>query len=142
MADELRVNDSLSIPRDELTARATRAGGPGGQHVNTSSTRIELLWSIETSRVLSDEQRTRLRQRLSSRLDAEGRLRVVAAASRSQRQNRDEAEARLAELVKKALTTERKRIATRPSRASKERRLADKKKRSDRKRDRRRLDDD
>jgi ribosome-associated protein len=137
MPDDLRVTDAITIPRDELTARATRAGGPGGQHVNTSSTRIELLWDIGASRALDDAQRARLRQRLSARLDAEGRLRVVASASRSQRQNRVEAEGRLIELVRRALSTPRKRIATRPSRAAKERRLREKKLRAERKRRRR-----
>jgi ribosome-associated protein len=142
MPDDLRVTDALTIPRDELSARATRAGGPGGQHVNTSSTRIELLWNIETSRALDDAQRARLRHRLSSRLDADGRLRVVASASRSQRQNRVDAEERLVALVRRALATPRKRIATRPSRAVKERRLREKKRRGERKKERGRVDDD
>ncbi len=137
MADDLRVDDGLLIPRDELTARATRAGGPGGQHVNTSSTRIELVWSVRDSRALTDEQRELLLARLASRLDADGTLRVVAAASRSQFQNRRAAEERLAELVRRALVRRRKRVATRPSRAAVERRIQSKKKRSEKKRNRR-----
>jgi ribosome-associated protein len=133
----LRVNESVVIPRDELSARASRAGGAGGQHVNTSSTRIELLWNISTSRVLSDDQRERLLQKLSSRLDGEGNLRVVASDRRSQLQNRESAEARLAELVRAALVIPKKRKATKPSRAAKQARLDSKKRQSEKKRDRR-----
>ena len=88
----LRVNDSVVIPRDELATRASRAGGAGGQHVNTSSTRIELLWNVGTTRALSEEQRARVLQKLSSRLDSEQTVRVVASDRRSQRQNRESAE--------------------------------------------------
>jgi ribosome-associated protein len=135
--DGLRVNAAVVIPRDELTARASRAGGAGGQHVNTSSTRIELLWNIATSRVLSDEQRERLLQKLSSRLDGEGNLRVVASDRRSQLQNRESAEARLAELVRVALVVPKKRKATKPSRAAKQARLDSKKRQSEKKKERR-----
>ena len=141
MADEsidgVRVNESVVIPRDELVARASRAGGAGGQHVNTSSTRIELLWSIGATRALSDEQRERVVQKLSSRLDAEGNVRIVASDRRSQRQNREIAELRLAELVRAALIVPKKRRATKPSRAAKQARLNSKKRLSDKKRERR-----
>jgi ribosome-associated protein len=135
--DGIRVNASLVIPRDELTARASRAGGAGGQHVNTSSTRIELLWNIASSRILSEEQRARLTQKLSSRLDSEGNVRVVASDRRSQLQNRESAEDRLAELVKAALVVPKKRRATKPSRAAKQARLDSKKRQSNKKRERR-----
>lgn len=134
--DALRINDAVAIPRDELTARATRAGGAGGQHVNTSSTRIELLWNPSTSRALSDDARARVRERLSTRTDAEGNVRIVASDTRSQRQNRELAESRLAELVRRALLVPKARRKTKPSRAAKQARLDDKRKRSDRKRDR------
>ncbi|MHB1225070.1 MAG: peptide chain release factor-like protein, partial [Gemmatimonadaceae bacterium] len=87
-ADGLVVSAALTIPRAELTMRATRAGGPGGQHVNTSSTRVEVRWNVITSAVLDDVQRERLLQRLAGRVDADGSVRVVASDSRSQRQNR------------------------------------------------------
>ena len=135
--DGLRVNDTVVIPRDELSARASRAGGAGGQHVNTSSTRIELLWNVATSRVLSDDQRDRLLQKLSSRLDGEGNVRVVASDRRSQLQNRESAEARLADLVRVALVVPKKRKATKPSRAAKQARLDSKKKQSNKKKERR-----
>jgi len=132
----LNVTPSLSIPRTELQYRATRSGGPGGQHVNTSSTRIELLWNPSTSRALSDDARSRVRERLAARTDAEGNVRIVASDTRSQRQNRELAESRLAELVRRALLVPKARRKTKPSRAAKQARLDDKRKRSDRKRDR------
>lgn len=122
----LRVNSDLSIPRFELTFRATRAGGPGGQHVNTSSTRVELLWNVERSRSLSETQRHRLREKLASRLDSEGNVRVVASAHRSQTRNRDDAEERLATLVRRALLVPKQRKKTQPGRAAVEGRLRSK----------------
>ena len=138
--DALRITDCVAIPRAELVARATRAGGPGGQHVNTSSTRIELFWNVRTSAALDDAQRALVVARLATRLDGEGTLRVVASASRSQRQNREAAEARLAELVRGALATPKKRVRTKPPRAAKEARLEAKKRRSAKKRERREKD--
>ena len=138
----LVVDGDLRIPRHELTFRASRAGGPGGQHVNTSSTRVEVLWNIARSRVISDEQRQRLAQKLSSRLDAEGNVRVVGSAYRSQARNRDDAETRLAALIRRALIVPKARKKTRPSRAAVERRLRSKKLESDKKRERRKPYDD
>src|SRR5512143_1132650 len=119
MADEatdgIRVNDTVVVPRDELLARASRSGGAGGQHVNTSSTRIELVWNVGASRALTDEQRERVLRKLSSRLDGDQNLRVVASDRRSQRQNRESAELRLAELVRDALVVPKKRRPTKPS---------------------------
>src|SRR5213075_2639473 len=91
-SDSRRINGHLAIPRAELTVRASRSGGPGGQHVNTSSTRIEVVWNVATSRVLRDADRQRLLEKLAARLDGEGNLRIVASDSRSQRQNRERAE--------------------------------------------------
>jgi ribosome-associated protein len=133
----LNVTTQLAIPRTELSFRASRSGGPGGQHVNTSSTRIELLWDLNGSTVIDDGQRERLRAKLSARLDADGRVRVVASDHRSQKQNRLAAEERLASLVRHALIVPKKRRATKPTRAAKERRLSDKKRRGDTKRQRR-----
>jgi ribosome-associated protein len=138
----LIVNGRLRIPREELTVRATRAGGPGGQHVNTSSTRIEVVWNIDRSAALGDVDRARLRERLEHRIDAEGNLRVVAADSRSQKRNRDLAEERLVELVRRALVVPKHRRPTRPTKASVEARLTDKRRRSSTKQDRRRKSDD
>jgi ribosome-associated protein len=133
----LEVSESLAIPRWELEVRASRAGGAGGQHVNTSSTRIELLWNVARSTVLDDERRARVAARLATRIDGEGWLRVVSSARRSQQQNREAAEARLAELVRGALVVPKRRRPTRPTRASKEERMKDKRKRGETKRMRR-----
>jgi len=135
--DSLPVTPEISIPRSELTYRATRSGGPGGQHVNTSSTRIELLWDLSNSQAVGDEQRERLRAKLAPRLDADGMVRVVASDHRSQRQNRMAADERLAALVRHALHVPKKRRKTKPPAAAKERRIKEKKLRSEKKRDRR-----
>jgi ribosome-associated protein len=129
--DALPINERFSIPRHELGARASRAGGAGGQHVNTSSTRIEILWNVRTSTALDEETRARLLEKLATRIDGEGVIRVVASDRRSQRQNRESAEARLAELVRKALVIPKKRRATKPSRAAKEKRITEKKRRGE-----------
>lgn len=133
----LRVNARLAIPAAELTVRATRAGGPGGQHVNTASTRVEVTWSVAESPTLDEASRTLLRERLAARLDTRGTLRVVAADTRSQSQNRDLALARLADTVRRALVVPKKRRATKPSRAATEARIEAKKRRSSTKADRR-----
>ena len=140
--DSLTITLMVAIPRAELAVRATRAGGPGGQHVNTSSTRVEVTWNVRRSAAVNDVQRARLEQVLSSRLDGEGFIRVVASDTRSQRQNRDLAEQRLAEVVRRALVIPRKRKATAPTRASVERRLEGKKRSGAKKRERRVRGDD
>ncbi len=122
--------------------RATRAGGPGGQHVNTSSTRVEITWNVRASVALTTAQRARALLALASRLDSDGVLRVVASDTRSQLQNRALAEERLAALVRQALVVPRPRKKTRPTRASVERRLDAKKRSGARKRDRRAGSDD
>jgi ribosome-associated protein len=133
----VEVTPTLAIPRAELEYRASRAGGAGGQHVNTSSTRIEVLWNPGRSITLDEGSRALIVERLASRLDGEGWLRVVSSARRSQQQNREAAEARLAELVRGALRVQKKRRPTKPTRASKEARIAQKRKRSETKRQRR-----
>jgi len=130
------------VPDDELVIRASRAGGPGGQHVNKASTRIEVVWDVTTSPSLSDERRTRLLARLGGRLDRRGRLRVVSDASRSQRRNLETAVARLRATVQEALRVPKPRKRTRPTQASVERRLEAKRQRGARKRERRPRDDD
>ncbi len=130
----LPVSGRIAIPRSELAMRATRSGGAGGQHVNTSSTRVELTWNVHRTQAVSDELRERLRQRLAGRLDGDGNLRVVASNSRSQRQNREAAERRLAELVRRALVVPRQRVRTSLPRAAKEARLEAKRRQSQKKR--------
>lgn len=129
--DTLVVTDDLAIPMHELDVRASRAGGPGGQHVNTSSTRIQVTWNIPASAVLDDAARARLLARLASRLDTAGTLRVVASDRRSQLQNREAALARLAEVVARALAVPKPRRKTRVPRAAKARRLQAKRRRGE-----------
>lgn len=133
----LELSEALAIPRTELVYRASRAGGAGGQHVNTSSTRIELLWNVRQTQALDDAQRARVEEKLASRLDGEGWVRVVSSARRSQGQNREAAEERLVTMIRGALVVPKRRKATKPSRGAKEARLAEKKKRGDTKRQRR-----
>jgi ribosome-associated protein len=128
---------SYLVPESELEIRATRAGGPGGQHVNKVSTRIEVVWDVAGSPSLPPDLRNRLLTRLSSKIDTSGRLRVVAADSRSQSRNRDAALERLRSLVAEALRPRKPRKPTRPTAAARERRLREKRRRGERKRDRR-----
>ena len=141
MAEPIQVTDTIAIPRSELLYRASRSGGAGGQHVNTSSTRIELLWGFQESAALTEAEKSRIRAKLGARVDAEGMLRVVAGNRRSQLQNRIAAEDRLAELVRGALHIPVKRKRTKPTKSSKEARLSDKKRRSTIKGNRRRRPD-
>lgn len=141
-ADDLQVTAVVAIPRRELVFRATRAGGPGGQHVNTSSTRVEIVWNVTRSAALSDEQRERALRVLAPRLDSEGGLRIIASDTRSQTQNRVLAETRLAELVRRAIAVPRPRRKTRPTRASVERRIETKRRVGEKKRERQKRGDD
>lgn len=129
--DVLAVGDSLWVPRSELTYRATRSGGPGGQHVNTSSTRVELAWDVGASPSVSDEQRALIREKLANRINNEGVLLLTASDSRSQHQNKEVVTERFVELVAQALVVPKKRKKTRPSRAAREARLQNKKRRSE-----------
>jgi len=118
------------IPLHELSFRATKAGGPGGQHVNTSSTRVELWWSPHLSPALTDRERGLVLAALGHRLDGDGWLRLVSAATRSQLKNRDAVTARLQRLVAEALVPPKPRRKTRPPRSAAENRLKAKKRRS------------
>lgn len=131
------VDERITIPRAELQTRASRAGGAGGQHVNKTSSRIEIRWNVRTTTALGDAERQRVLEKLAARLDGEGNVRVVSSEMRSQLQNRERAEQRLAELVRKALVVPKARKKTKPSRASKEKRLEEKKRKSEKKANRR-----
>jgi len=126
----LVVTPQLSIPFSELDYSASRSGGPGGQHVNTSSTRIEVWWDVAGSPTLTPEQRAQLLERLKTRLDSAGRLRLVSSGSRSQLRNREDVTARLQSVVAAALAVRKKRKPTRPSRAAKAARLEAKRRRA------------
>jgi ribosome-associated protein len=132
MADDnaIEITAELRLPLSELEYLASRSGGPGGQHVNTSSTRIEVWWDVAGSPSLSEAQRSWLLQRLGPRLDSIGRLRLVSSSSRSQLRNREDVTARLQSVVAAALVVPKTRKKTRPSRAAKAARLEGKRRRS------------
>ena len=127
----LRVTRSCVIPPDELEWRFSGSGGPGGQHANTSNTRVELVFDIAASESLGPRQRARLLERFGPR------VRVVASERRSQLQNRELALERLRDRIANALHIEPPRVATRPSRASKRVRVEQKRRQGERKRTRR-----
>jgi ribosome-associated protein len=127
----LQINDDLFLPRAELAYRASRAGGPGGQHVNTSSTRVELVWAVAASPSLTDAQRARIVEKLANRINAAGELLLAEGGSRSQHQNREAVTERLVELLREALHVPKRRRKTRVPRAAKEERLRSKKQRSE-----------
>ena len=132
----LQINDSLWIPRAELGYKATRSGGPGGQHVNTSSSRVELTWDVGASPSVTEEQRARIRDKLANRISQEGVLLLAASDERSQHQNKELVTGRFVELVRQALVIPKPRKKTRIPRAAREARLQDKKQRSETKRNR------
>ena len=127
----------ITIPASELTERFSHSGGPGGQGVNTSDSRVQLSLDISTTTALNEIQRARVLERLSSRL-ADGVLTVTSAEQRLQHRNRAAARKRLAEIIREAIIPPVPRRATKPTRASQRRRLEAKKRRSGIKRDRRR----
>ena len=129
--DVIRITGGVAVPRSELTFRATRGGGPGGQHVNTSATRVELTWDVANTTALTEEQRARVLQKLANRIDESGTLRLVASENRSQHQNREAVTVRFQDLLAWALRTPRPRKRTRPPKAAKEKRLKQKKHRSE-----------
>ena len=128
--DCLSINDQLSIPIVELSFRFSRSSGPGGQHVQKTSTRVELLFDVASSPSLTDYQRTRIQERLASHIDSTGVLHLAAQSERSQLRNREEVLARFQALVRGALKRRKIRRPTHPTAASIERRLHAKRKRS------------
>jgi ribosome-associated protein len=136
--DDLTIDRRHVIPGVELEMRAARASGPGGQGVNTTDSAVELRWNVDDSVALTDTERRRVRSRLSNRITQDGTLIVRAADHRSQHRNREAARSRLRDLLRAALRPPKKRKPTRPTRASKERRLESKRRRGETKRLRRR----
>jgi ribosome-associated protein len=127
----LAITPSLTIADDELIERFVRASGPGGQNVNKVATAVELRFDVAHSPSLPDEVRTRLLARRDRRLTDDGVLVISAQRFRTQERNRDDARERLAAIVQAALHVPKKRIATKPTKGSKERRLTGKRERSD-----------
>ena len=120
----IRVTRSVSIPASEIRVRVSRSSGPGGQHANTAETRVEAVFDVEASDALTERQKRRVVAR------AGPVLRAVAQDERSQARNRDLALERLVAKLREALHVERRRVATRPTKASVERRLEAKRRRS------------
>lgn len=132
MAEELRVNAGLALPLAEIELRASRSSGPGGQHANVTASRVEAVFDVAASRALDDRQRARLLERLGPVVTA------VAQDARSQSRNRELALRRLAEKLAAALRVPRRRRPTKPTAASRQRRLEQKRRAGERKRGRRR----
>lgn len=131
--DIIHIDRTLAIPAAELDFRFSRSSGPGGQHVQKSSTRVELLFDVAGSPSLTDDQRARISKRLESYLDADGVLHLVSQSERSQWRNRQDVIDRFAELLRSALKRRKKRKPTSPTAASQERRIARKKRRGQKK---------
>ncbi len=131
MADELKIDDGLAIPLAEVELRASRSSGPGGQHANVTASRVEAVFDVTASRTLDEAQRQRLLDRIGPVITA------VAQEARGQARNRELALQRLAAKVAAGLRVPRRRTPTRPSAASRERRLEQKRRTSERKAGRR-----
>ncbi|HEY5285851.1 MAG TPA: alternative ribosome rescue aminoacyl-tRNA hydrolase ArfB [Solirubrobacteraceae bacterium] len=131
----MRVTAELTIPLSEVTLRASRSSGPGGQHANVTASRVEASFDVHASPTLTEMQRERILMRVGTRVVA------IAQDERSQARNRELALARLAERLASALATPKRRRATRPTAASRERRLQAKRQRTERKRERRAPED-
>jgi ribosome-associated protein len=139
--EDIVVTPRVTIPGDELAITFSRSGGPGGQNVNKVSSKVELRWNPSTSAALSADERSWLIDRLRSRLTTDGTLIVTSTATRDQLKNRDDATSKLALIVRAALDRPKPRKPTRPSRAAKRRRVADKRHKAELKRNRGHRDD-
>ena len=136
---DLILSDGRVLPRDCFHLSFARAGGPGGQHVNTTETKVDLRLDLQAATaVLGEADVARIRGRYASRLDAEGRLCVIASEHRSRHQNLAAAMARMVALIAGALVRRKRRIRTRPTRSSQRRRVEQKRQRSEIKKGRQR----
>jgi len=131
MGNDLVITDLITIPAHELEITTSRAGGPGGQHVNKTSSRITIYWNLLTTHALSDEEKERAQLILANRLTTDGYLIVHNSATRSQLENKRRALKALADLVRKALHIPKKRTKTAVSKQAQEKRLHKKARRSD-----------
>jgi len=137
----VEVSDRVRIPSAEIELSYARSGGPGGQHVNKTASKVLLRWNVRDSAALRDEDRARLEEKLAPRLTESGDLVLTSNTHREQGRNVDEVVARLVTLLKEALHRPRPRKKTRPSRAARQRRMDEKRKRGDLKQQRRRPED-
>jgi ribosome-associated protein len=133
----MRVTPSLEIPDEEFELKFSRSGGPGGQNVNRRSTKVEVAFDVANSPTLSEHQRALMQARLASRIDADGYVRVTASDARTQGTNRAHALSKMETLLARALAPPPPpRRKTKPTRSAKEKRLQEKRTRSERKRER------
>ena len=132
----LVINDKVQVPLSELVYTASRASGPGGQHVNTTDSRIQVRWNVLESAALDEAEKAMVCKKLASRLTEAGDLILASETHRSQRRNREEVTQRLAALLREALIPPKPRKKTKPTRASREKRLDEKRKKSRTKKDR------
>jgi ribosome-associated protein len=132
----VRVTEYLEIPDEELAFATSRSSGPGGQNINKVNTRVTLLWSMEESASLSEQQRELLRRRLSGRINRSGVLRVVSQRHRTQLANREAVVQRFGDLLREALTEAPERVAVEVPEQVNERRLEEKRRRGRLKRER------
>lgn len=139
MSEPLVIDRRVTISGDELEWHAVRASGPGGQNVNKVASKVELRFDLPGSRSLPPAVKARLRRLCQSRLDADGRLRIVDQSTRDQRRNLQSARLKLAELVRRALSPPKTRKPTAPSAAARRRRLEQKRRQSGKKQNRARV---
>jgi ribosome-associated protein len=134
--NDIPIKNSIVIPYHELEITTSRSGGPGGQHVNKTETRITVRWNVKETSVLTEQLKERVLKNLESRLTANGDLIIHNRESRSQLQNKKNAFAHLAAIVRKALFVPKKRMKTKVPKKEKEKRLQEKKRRGDIKKER------
>jgi ribosome-associated protein len=135
--ESIILNDKISIPASELDIRFSRSSGPGGQHVNKTSTQAELTFDLANSPSIPDDDREWLIEKLKHRMDSNGQLRLTSQDTRSQRQNKAIVVERFTEMLRHALRRPKKRKPTKPSRAAVQRRIESKKKHGEKKSNRR-----
>ncbi len=128
--------EARKVPENEIQESFSRSGGPGGQNINKTSTKVELRWRVDSSSAFNAEEKTRIKEWLYSRMNSAGELLVVSQEERSQAQNRERAVEKLNTLVTEALLPEKERVATRPTRGAKEKRLKKKREQSEKRQSR------